>query len=56
MALILSSRRIPDEYLVIYALALFTVSVMSPGFHLFAPANLLILVAALLRFLHHRVE
>lgn len=56
VALILSSRRLPDEYLVIYALALFTASVMSPGFHLFAPANLLILIAAIMRFFQKRME
>jgi len=56
VVVILSSRRFPNEYLVIYALVLFTGSVLSPSFHLLAPANLLILIGSLMRFFQKRME
>lgn len=53
---VLLSKRVSDQYLLLYSLGFFTVSVASPSFHLFAPATLLILIAAVMRFFQRRIE
>ena len=49
-ALFLLSKRADEKYVVIYTLALFVLSVLSPSFHMFVPATTLLLAAAFMQF------